>query len=65
MATASSTITRAVFLTQLLAFLISGASRETPAPTRQRIPFVFSGGVEGVLSPTYSVFTGYLRPCSC
>ena len=45
------------FLTQSLAFLISGATGETPDAIRQRIPFVFSGGVEGVLSPHYSVFT--------
>ena len=45
------------FLTQSLAFLISGATGETPGAIRQRIPFVFSGGVEGVLSPHYSVFT--------
>jgi cyanuric acid amidohydrolase len=45
------------FLTQSLAFLISGATGETPEAIRQRIPFVFSGGVEGVLSPHYSVFT--------
>jgi len=45
------------FLTQSLAFLISGATGETPDAIRQRVPFVFSGGVEGVLSPHYSVFT--------
>lgn len=45
------------FLAQSLAFLISGATGETPDAIRRRIPFIFSGGVEGVLSPHYSVFT--------
>ena len=45
------------FLTQSLAFLISGVTGETPDAVKRRIPFIFSGGVEGVLSPHYSVFT--------
>lgn len=45
------------FLTQSLAYLISSTSEETPEAVRRRIPFIFSGGVEGVLSPHYSVFT--------
>lgn len=45
------------YLTQSLALLISdytGVSRERVTAT---IPFIFSGGVEGVLSPHYSVFS--------
>jgi cyanuric acid amidohydrolase len=45
------------FLTQSLAHLISATTGETPDAVRMRIPFIFSGGVEGVLSPHYSVFT--------
>jgi cyanuric acid amidohydrolase len=45
------------FLTQSLALLISSATGETPDAVKKRIPFIFSGGVEGVLSPHYSVFT--------
>jgi cyanuric acid amidohydrolase len=45
------------FLTQSLALLISSTTGETPAAVRRRIPFIFSGGVEGVLSPHYAVFT--------
>jgi len=45
------------FLTQSLALLISATTGETPDGVRARIPFIFSGGVEGVLSPHYSVFT--------
>jgi cyanuric acid amidohydrolase len=45
------------FLTQSLALLISGATDETLDSVKKRIPFIFSGGVEGVLSPHYSVFT--------
>jgi cyanuric acid amidohydrolase len=45
------------FLTQSLALLISSATGETPDVVKARIPFIFSGGVEGVLSPHYCVFT--------
>jgi len=45
------------YLTQSLSLLIAEKSGETPDAARQRIPFIFSGGVEGVLSPHYVVFT--------
>lgn len=45
------------YLTLSLALLIGGATGETPEAVRARVPFIFSGGVEGVLSPHYSVFT--------
>ena len=45
------------YLAQSLAHLIAGATGETPEAVRTRIPFIFSGGVEGVLSPHYTVFT--------
>jgi cyanuric acid amidohydrolase len=45
------------FLTLSLALLISSKTGETPEAVRKRIPFIFSGGVEGLLSPHYSVFT--------
>ena len=45
------------YLTLSLALLIASHTGETPAAVRKRVPFVFSGGVEGVLSPHYSVFT--------
>lgn len=45
------------YLTQSLSLLIAEKSGETPDRVRQRIPFIFSGGVEGVLSPHYVVFT--------
>ena len=45
------------YLTLSLALLISGRTGETPEAVRKRIPFIFSGGVEGVLTPHYSVFT--------
>jgi len=45
------------YLTLCLSQLI-GAWMGVPAENvRQRVPFVFSGGVEGVLSPHYVVFT--------
>ena len=45
------------YLTLCLSQLI-GAWLGVPAESvRERIPFVFSGGVEGVLSPHYTVFT--------
>lgn len=45
------------YLTLSLALLIGTHTGETAEQVRARIPFVFSGGVEGVLSPHYSVFT--------
>jgi len=50
------------FLTQSLALPISGAAGETPEAVKKRIPFIFSGGVEGVLSPHYAVFTATESP---
>jgi cyanuric acid amidohydrolase len=45
------------YLTLCLSQLI-GAGTGIPAESvRERVPFVFSGGVEGVLSPHYVVFT--------
>jgi cyanuric acid amidohydrolase len=45
------------YLTLCLSQLI-GARTGIPAENiRKRVPFVFSGGVEGLLSPHYSVFT--------
>ena len=45
------------YLTLCLSHLI-GARVGIPAESiRKRVPFVFSGGVEGVLSPHYAVFT--------
>ena len=45
------------YLTLCLSQLI-GARTGTPAESvRERVPFVFSGGVEGLLSPHYVVFT--------
>jgi cyanuric acid amidohydrolase len=48
------------YLAQSLAFLIGGATGLSPEAVRKRIPFIFSGGVEGVLSPHYTVFTASL-----
>jgi len=45
------------YLAQSLSHLISEKTGETPQAVRQRIPLIFSGGVEGVLSPHYTVFT--------
>jgi cyanuric acid amidohydrolase len=45
------------YLTLALALSIGRATGETPEAVRKRIPFIFSGGVEGVLSPHYCVFT--------
>lgn len=45
------------YLTLSLALLIARHTGETPEAVRQRVPFVFSGGVEGVLSAHYTVFT--------
>jgi cyanuric acid amidohydrolase len=45
------------YLTLSLSLLIGESTGTTPESVRERIPFVFSGGVEGVLSPHYTVFT--------
>jgi cyanuric acid amidohydrolase len=45
------------YLAQSLSLTIGEATGERPAAVRERIPFIFSGGVEGVLSPHYLVFT--------
>ena len=45
------------YLAQSLSLTISAATSESPEAVRRRIPFIFSGGVEGVLSPHYVVFT--------
>jgi cyanuric acid amidohydrolase len=45
------------YLTLSLSMLIGESMGMTPESVRERIPFVFSGGVEGVLSPHYTVFT--------
>src|SRR5580704_12132740 len=45
------------YLAQSLSLLIGAATGETPEAVRKRIPFIFSGGVEGVLSPHYVVFS--------
>lgn len=45
------------YLAQSLAFLIAETTGLSPDAVRQRVPFIFSGGVEGVLSPHYTVFT--------
>lgn len=45
------------YLAQSLAFLIGGATGVPPDALRKRVPLIFSGGVEGVLSPHYTVFT--------
>ena len=45
------------YLALSLSLLIGGWLGEAADAVRARIPFVFSGGVEGVLSPHYAVFT--------
>jgi cyanuric acid amidohydrolase len=45
------------YLGLCLSLLIAGHTGETAEVVRGRIPFIFSGGVEGVLSPHYTVFT--------
>jgi cyanuric acid amidohydrolase len=40
-----------------LSQLIGGHTGESAQSVRERVPFIFSGGVEGVLSPHYAVFT--------
>jgi cyanuric acid amidohydrolase len=45
------------YLTLCLSQLIGGQTGIPADSVRKRVPFVFSGGVEGVLSPHYTVFT--------
>ena len=45
------------YLTLCLSTLIAERLSEKAEAIRARIPFIFSGGVEGVLSPHYCVFT--------
>ncbi len=45
------------YLSFSLAYAIGGYLGEAPETILKRVPFVFSGGVEGVLSPHYCVFT--------
>jgi cyanuric acid amidohydrolase len=45
------------YLTLCLSQLIGARTGVSAESVRKRVPFVFSGGVEGVLSPHYSVFT--------
>jgi len=45
------------YLALSLSSLIGQRLGETADDVRARIPFVFSGGVEGVLSPHYTIFT--------
>jgi len=45
------------YLTLCLSQLIGSRTGTSAENVRKRVPFVFSGGVEGVLSPHYAVFT--------
>src|SRR5262249_22577797 len=45
------------YLTLCLSQLIGARIGIPGESVRKRVPFVFSGGVEGVLSPHYTVFT--------
>lgn len=45
------------YLTLSLSLLIGERTGESAQAVRERVPFVFSGGVEGVLSPHFTVFT--------
>src|SRR5260370_10707184 len=45
------------YLTLCLSHLIGARGGISAESVRKRVPFVFSGGVEGVLSPHYAVFT--------
>jgi cyanuric acid amidohydrolase len=45
------------YLSLSLARVLGACLGEPPEAVLARVPFVFSGGVEGVLSPHYSVFT--------
>ena len=46
-----------------LSQLIGGHTGESAQSVCERVPFIFSGGVEGVLSPHYAVFTVSPRSC--
>lgn len=45
------------YLMMSLSHLIAARTGVTPEAVCKRVPFIFSGGVEGVLSPHYAVFT--------
>jgi cyanuric acid amidohydrolase len=45
------------YLMMSLSQLIRGHTGESAQSVCERVPFIFSGGVEGVLSPHYAVFT--------
>jgi hypothetical protein len=45
------------YLMMSLSQLIDGHTGESAQSVNGRVPFIFSGGVEGVLSPHYEVFT--------
>jgi cyanuric acid amidohydrolase len=45
------------YLTLCLATLIGERTGRSSQGVREAVPFIFSGGVEGVLSPHYTVFT--------
>src|ERR1700682_4033930 len=45
------------YLMMSLSQLIGGHTGESAQTVCERVPFIFSGGVEGVLSPHYAVFT--------
>lgn len=45
------------YLAQSLSLLIGETTGQPADTVRKRVPFIFSGGVEGVLSPHYTVFT--------
>jgi cyanuric acid amidohydrolase len=45
------------YLMMSLSHLIAAKTGVTPEAVCKRVPFIFSGGVEGVLSPHYAVFT--------
>lgn len=45
------------YLTLALSSLIAERIGSTPDAVKERIPFIFSGGVEGVLTPHFTVFT--------
>ena len=45
------------YLSLALRHLIASKTGTTPDAVAARVPLIFSGGVEGVLSPHYSIFT--------
>ncbi len=45
------------YLTQSLAHLIAQYTGEAPSAVVERVPFIFSGGTEGVLTPHITVFS--------